>query len=107
MTWWDVLKENRKDASDLTEGDIARIKTGIQCGKCKRRFLSEKGLHMHYCRQPINFNEPMTPDENKEAKDFLSLYGLGPKGDPECPACEGGGEVNQDGESEPCPVCRG
>lgn len=102
MNWWDVIKSNDDaDASDLSPKDLARLRTGLQCPECKRRFLSEQGLESHHCRKPINFNEDLTPDENREMADFMRQFGVG-LGDKNCPACKGEGEV----DGEPCPVCR-
>ena len=49
-----------------------------------------------------DFREELSPEENKDLKQWLGV-----KGDDNCPACEGSGEVGSEDESEPCPVCRG
>ena len=96
--------EETPDASDLSPKDLARLRTGIQCDKCKRRFLSQNGYDMHHCRgEPMpDFREELSPAENKEMMEWLGI-----KGDDNCPACRGSGEVGPEDESEPCPVCRG
>jgi len=96
LSWWRVLKNN-------PIGDEGRGGRKVQCPKCERYFYGDEGLQNHDCRKPINFNAPMTPDDNRDLYQFLFGNQPQPKGDDSCPACQGKGQI----EGDPCPICRG
>ena len=99
MDWWRVLK-------NMPIGDEGHNGRKVQCPKCERYFYGEKGLNNHHCQKPMNFNAPLTLDENREMTQFLQQF-MAPNeqsGDANCPACRGQGMTM---EGDPCPICRG
>ncbi len=60
-----------ESVDDLTPYEQKLKEKNIRCKECGRYFMSEKGKAEHTCLgKPVNYQQPLSYDENKEMKDF-------------------------------------